>query len=218
MTYNNVIFVSGIDTDAGKTYATGWLARYLMDTGLRVATMKFIQTGCKVQSDDLLLHRRLMGINDLPEDADHITSPVIFTYPASPHLAAKIDGRSIDLQVIDDAIARLSEAYDLVLVEGAGGLMVPLSDTFLTIDYPHSRRLPVALVTNGHLGSISHTLLALEALKSRGIPLECILYNHFFDTDPVISADTHQWLRRYVEREFPSARWVDVPNLGKSGL
>lgn len=207
------IFISGIDTDAGKSYATGYLARAFRDNGVNAVTMKFVQTGNKEFSEDIDVHRRIMGCGMLSEDLDHTTAPVIFSYPCSPQLAARIDGREIDLDVIDAAADRLDKAYDMVMIEGAGGLMVPLSDTFLTIDYPATRDIPVALVTNGRLGSISHTLLALEALKARGIRLSHLLYNQHFDTDATIVDDTRGFLARYLEREFPDAQWVDIPSM-----
>lgn len=88
------IFISGIDTDAGKTYATGWLAKNYMDKGLSVATQKFIQTGNKEFSEDIEAHRKIMGIEMLPEDIDHTTAPIIFNYPASAQLAARIQDSS----------------------------------------------------------------------------------------------------------------------------
>lgn len=210
------IFVSGIDTDAGKSFATGWLARKFMEQGLSVATQKFVQTGNEDYSEDIAVHRGIMGIGMLPEDMDHTTAPVIFSYPCSPQLAARIDGREIDLDLIDRSRRVLEERYDVVLVEGAGGLMVPLTDDFLTVDYPLSRNLGVALVTNGRLGSISHTLLALDALRSRGIRLTHLLYNTHFDSDRVIVADTQEFLRRYLDRHFPDARMMLVPSIKKN--
>ncbi len=210
---DNVIFVSGIDTDAGKSYATGWFAKKLMNEGKRVATLKFIQTGQPDgKSIDIDIHRKIMGIN-LPEDEEGITYPQVFNYPASPQLAAELDEREIDLQAIDTAVRTLSERYDVVLVEGAGGLMVPITDDFLTIDYPQSRKLPVALVTNGILGSISHTVLSLEALAHRGISVSQLLYNTHFDEDEVIVPDTKGFLQRYIARHHPECEWLEVPSL-----
>ena len=200
-----IIFISGIDTDAGKTYATAELARRLMKSGRRVVTQKFIQTGCKDSSEDIEAHRRLTGTGPLPEDAERLTAPVIFTYPASAQLAARIDGREIDLDIIDAASDELSRRYDTVLIEGAGGLMVPITDTFLTIDYIATRGLPVVLVTNGRLGSINHTILSLEAIRNRGIRLHSVMYNTFFDRDKIIAADTLGFIRRYVGRHFPES-------------
>lgn len=205
------IFISGIDTDAGKTYATAFLARRMMDSGLTVATQKFIQTGCRDSSEDIEAHRRLTGCGMLPEDADGTTAPIIFTYPASAQLAAAIDGREIDLGLVDASTERLLSRYDRVLVEGAGGLMVPVTDDVFTIDYIVSRKLPLVLVTNGRLGSINHTVLSLEAVKNRGIELLGVVYNRYFDSDPVIAADTRGFIERYVARNFPEAEVIDLP-------
>lgn len=210
---SKVYFVSGIDTDTGKTYVTGYIARRLMEQGKRVITQKFIQTGNKEWSEDIEAHRRIMGCGMLPEDLDHTTAPVIFSYPASAQLAARIDGREIDLSVIDRATERLASLYDIVFVEGAGGLAVPITDTFMAIDYVASRRLPVILVTNGVLGSINHTILSLEAIRSRGIELAAVLYNEHFDSDPTIAADTRGFIARYVERNFPGAKFEVIPSV-----
>lgn len=131
----NVYFVSGIDTNIGKSYATGYLAREWNKNGIRTITQKFIQTGNTELSEDIELHRKLMGTGLLPEDKEGLTMPEIFTYPCSPHLAAEIDKRAIDFNKIERATEALSEKYDAVLLEGAGGLMVPLTRDLLTIDY-----------------------------------------------------------------------------------
>ena len=210
---SETLFISGIDTDAGKSYCTAWLARQMMDRGLTVITQKFIQTGNVGRSEDIELHRRLTGTGPLPEDADLTTSPVIFSYPASAQLAARLDGREIDLSAIDRSRELLASRYDVVLIEGAGGLMVPITDDFLTIDYVTSRHLPLALVTNGVLGSINHTILSLEAIAARGIELKYLLYNTHFDTDPVIAQDTHGFIRRYLHRHFPTTTLLNVPSM-----
>lgn len=212
---SHTVFITGIDTDAGKSYATGWLARQLAAKGESVITQKFIQTGCDSYSEDIDLHRRIMDTGMLPEDMDHTTAPVVLSYPASAQLAARIDGRDIDLADIDRATARLASRYDNVLIEGAGGLMVPITDDFFAIDYVVTRRLPVVLVTNSRLGSINHTVLALEAIKSRGIRLEAIMYNRHFDEKAgrPIADDTRAFVARYVERHFPGTPVVDVPDI-----
>lgn len=206
-------FISGIDTDAGKSYCTAWWARRIMDEGHTVITQKFIQTGNSGFSEDIDVHRRLTGTGMQPEDIDHTTAPVIFSYPCSPQLAARLDKREIDLSVIDDATRKLSSRYDTVLIEGAGGLMVPLTDTFFTIDYVASRKLPLALTVHGKLGSINHIILSLEAIKAHDINLTHILYNRHFDTDPVIAADTRAFLSRHISRHFPSTTILDVPSI-----
>lgn len=210
---SEVIFISGIDTDAGKSYATGYMARMLMQQGHSVITQKFIQTGCIDASEDIVTHRRITGTDLLAEDTARLTAPIILSYPASAQLAAAIDGCTIDLAEIDRATARLARDYSYVLIEGAGGLMVPITDDFFAIDYAVTRELPVALVTNARLGSINHTVLSLEAIKSRGVRLHSLMFNHHFDTDPVIAADTYAFVCRYLERNFPGTPVIDIPTI-----
>ncbi len=212
---HKAFFVSGIDTDAGKTYCTAWLAKQWMNEGLSVVTQKFIQTGCDEYSEDIEAHRRLCGIDPLPEDLDHTTAPLIYHHPCSPQLAARLDGRDIPLDIIDRSTETLLKKYDRVLVEGAGGLMVPITDEMFTIDYVSQRHLPLILVVHSALGSINHIILSLEAIKKRGIELYAVLYNTFFDTDPLIAADTRAFVERYLKREFPDTQILDVPSLMK---
>lgn len=208
-----MIFISGIDTDAGKSYATGYIAKKLSEQGLNVITQKFIQTGCNDYSEDIELHRKIMGVPSLAADLNHTTAPVIFSYPASAQLAARIDGRNIDLELVSHASDTLAAQYDIVLIEGAGGLMVPITDAYTTIDYIVEHNLPIGLVTNGKLGSINHTLLSLEAIHRRNIELKWLIYNEHFDSDPIISADTRGFLSRYVAKHFPEAEIIMVPTI-----
>jgi len=208
------IFVGGIDTEIGKTVATGWLARQWIEQGREVITQKLVQTGCVGASDDILLHRRLMGCGLFDEDRDGTTMPALYAYPASPHLAARLEGRALDLDAIAGATARLRARYGTVLVEGAGGLMVPLTAQLLTIDYVAQQGWPVILVTSGRLGSINHTLLSLEAIAARGIALHGIAWNSRDDgSDEVIAAESRRYIRQWMQARFPQARWYDVPVL-----
>lgn len=174
---SNIYFISGIDTDAGKSYCTAWYAKQLSLNGQRIITQKFIQTGNTGHSEDIDLHRRIMGTGYLPEDKEGLTMPEIFSYPCSPHLAAHIDNRPIDFNKIERSTQELARRYDTVFIEGAGGLMVPLTEEYLTIDYIAEKKYPLIFVTSGKLGSINHTLLSLEPLnieEFRSIPY-CII-------------------------------------------
>ena len=123
-TKENVLFISGIDTNVGKTVATGMIAKALAKAGKKVITQKMIQTGCEHVSEDIEAHRQIQGLPFTDEDTQGLTCPYIFTYPCSPHMAAAKDGRRIDLETITQATRRLRETYEYVLLEGAGGLMV----------------------------------------------------------------------------------------------
>ncbi len=210
-TWPERVFVTGIGTDVGKSYATGWLARTLASAGKSVITQKFIQTGNKEYSEDILVHRDIMGIPMQTVDRLHVTAPVIFSYPASPDLASRLDGKEIDFGVIDKASATLSNEFEYLLIEGAGGIMVPLKGDYLTIDYIRERGLPVVVVTNGQLGSVSDTLLTLSAIEREGLELTAVVYNPYFDKDKVISADTREYLERWISVRFPGTLWLEMP-------
>lgn len=211
---DNVIFVSGIDTNIGKSYATGYLAREWNRCGRRTITQKLIQTGNTDLSEDIERHRHIMGCGLLPEDCEGLTMPEIFTYPCSPHLAAEIDRREIDFDKIRRATETLADRYDVVLLEGAGGLMVPLTRDLLTIDFVAQQGYPLILVTSGRLGSINHTLLSLEAVEHRGIRLHSLVYNLYPEgEDKIIQTDTMEYLQTYLQKHFPEAEFVIVPCL-----
>ena len=194
-TKGNVYFISGIDTSVGKTAATGAIAKALAQAGKQVITQKMIQTGCEQVSEDIEEHRHIQGIPFTEEDREGWTCPYIFSYPCSPHMAAAKDGRTIDLQVITQATERLRERYEYVLLEGAGGLMVPNDFQSLTIDYIRDQGYPLILVTSGKLGSINHTLLSLFAAEQYGIPVKAIVYNQYPHIEALIEANTLEYLR-----------------------
>ncbi|EJX07817.1 dethiobiotin synthase [gut metagenome] len=138
--------------------------------------------------------------------------PEIFSYPCSPHLAARIDQRPIDFNKIEQATLELAKRYDTVLMEGAGGLMVPLTEDYLTIDYITSKNYPLIFVTSGKLGSINHTLLSFEAIQHRGIELHTVLYNLYPPVENhTIEADTLQYIKNYLAKHFPHTKLAVVP-------
>jgi len=211
--------ICGIDTGIGKSVAVGLMARYLLSTGERVITQKMVQTGCPERSQDILVHRKLMEVGWLDVDENRLTCPYCFSFPGSPHLAAGLEGRSIDPEVITTAGKRLGELYDWVLLEGAGGLIVPLTDNLTIIDYLAARKLPVVLVTSSRLGSINHTLMSLEALRLRKLELAGIVYNTFEKGPPEIVKDSCKVFSRALKSYgFPDKivilpRWPEHKNI-----
>ncbi len=214
-TWPERLFVTGTGTDVGKSFATGWLAREMRNAGINCITQKMIQTGNIGRSEDIERHREIMGTGMTDDDMKMITAPQIFSYPCSPHLASKIDNRPIDFEAIDRATNYLAQKWDVVLIEGAGGLMVPLEGDYLTADYVRDRKLPAVVVVSGQLGSINHALLTLLALKSYGIPLLGIIYNPYFDKDTTICNDTKEYLRDWAERNFNHPFWIEMPIIGQ---
>lgn len=212
----NVLFVSGIDTNIGKSYATAYLLDLLRRQGQTAISQKMIQTGNIGCSEDIELHRRLLGEPLGELDLDFTTAPLIYSYPASPHLAARIDNRPIDLSRLDEATARLGALYDVVVLEGAGGLMVPITEQYMTADFVADRHYPLALVTSGRLGSINHTLLSLEVCHHRGIEVRYVVYNRYPRVDDLIEDDTYTFLERYLSIHHPSTKLLSMPEWPRS--
>ena len=208
-----VFFVSGIDTDVGKTVVTGLMAKWLAANGVDAATVKMVQTGCDGFSEDLEAHRRMSGLGRLPEDDEGLTAPQVFKFPSSPSLAARLEGRSVDVERIASCVDECARRREVVLVEGAGGLLVPLSDDVLAADFAVSRGWPLVLVTCGRLGSVNHTLLSLEAAKSRGMRVAGVVMNWHPSADPAIDADTEREIRRALERMGLPSAFVRVPRV-----
>lgn len=219
----SVLFISGIDTDIGKTYATGMIAKALMQQGVNVITQKLVQTGVSVNSDsrevniadDIVTHRQLMGIALQPCDIDSTTCPYCYEKPASPHLAVKLANTVLDPEIITKSTQQLQANYDVVLLEGAGGLLVPMTEQLLILDYIVTQGYPVILVTSGRLGSINHTLLSLEAITSRDLKVHSVIYNHIHDTadntDTEIANSSIDYLKNYLAQNYPNAHWLQLP-------
>ena len=176
------------------------IARFLLGWNVRAATVKMVQTGCHGFSEDLELHRKLMGTPFLPEDLTGLTCPAIFDFPASPHFAAAREGRAVDTERIAGAVRQVAAKYDVTLVEGAGGLAVPLTEDLLTVDFAAGQNWPVLLVASGRLGSLNHILLSLEALRARKMRLAGVVWNFCPDADPEIDADSFEMAEKYLIR------------------
>ncbi len=182
--------ITGIDTDIGKTVVTGLLAKYLLAQGVNVITQKSIQTGCVGISEDILMHRKIMKKPLYGVDQSGFTCPFVFPEPASPHLAGELCGQEFNPVVLEQATMELEQRFDTVLLEGAGGVFVPLTRDLLFIDYIKDKNIPLIIVTSTRLGSINHTLLTLEACVSRGIKIAGLVYNKQIESSEVIAEDS----------------------------
>lgn len=189
----------GIDTGIGKSVATGLLARHLLEQGHKVITQKLVQTGCTERSEDILLHRRLMECGWLKEDEEKLTCPYCFPFPGSPHLAARLAEKTIDPARISRATRTLEQRFAWVLLEGAGGLLVPLQEQLTLLDYLAAEGYPLVLVTSPRLGSINHTLLSLEILRARNLRLVGLVYNLFHGAPNEIVQDTLRFFSRALQ-------------------
>jgi dethiobiotin synthetase len=166
----NRYFMVGTDTDCGKTYVTAQWVRYLQHQGRRALAIKPVASGCLMRHDGTLLSDDAQQLERANGSTDHIICPWRFLLPMSPHLAAKEAGVTLSLKAIADFC--LSDAFadvDDLLIEGAGGLMVPLNAEHTWLDFLMHTRIPVVLVVGMRLGCINHALLTAMALKTHGI-------------------------------------------------
>ncbi len=168
-------FVTGTDTGVGKTVAACTLVRALRAAGHRVGVMKPIETGVEATGPlDAMALREAAAVDD---PLDRIC-PQQFALPAAPTVAAEDEGRSVDLGRVRAAFAELRERHPVMVVEGAGGLLVPAAAGCSMADLAGEFGLPLVLVARGALGTISHTLLTLEALAARALPVAGVILSH----------------------------------------
>lgn len=176
---SNGIFITGTDTGVGKSIVTAVLARALRLRGVNVGVMKPVTTGCPLRGGELV-----------SEDAELISwaagtecgidnAPYMFAEPVAPAEAAKIAGEKIELQKIAESYKRLSSRHDFVLVEGAGGLMVPLNGGLLIADLAILLAMPLLVVARPGLGTINHTVLTCFAAGQMGLDVRGIIVNRY---------------------------------------
>lgn len=170
------IFVTGTDTGVGKTVVSAAIAYNLQRIGKKVVVMKPVQTGTGSPGlMDIQFVERVMGTNYPLEEV----CPYRFHHPLSPFVAASFVGEKIDLERIRSAFQKLSSTHDTVIVEGGGGLLVPIAEGYLMSDLAFDLNLPLLIVSRPGLGTLNHTLLTVESAKARGLKLLGIVINRF---------------------------------------
>lgn len=162
-------FVTGTDTEVGKTFATCALLHAARAQGRRALAMKPIAAGTDAEgrNEDV---EKLIAASSFAAPRE-LVNPYCFAEPIAPHIAASREGRTIKNQVILDAYRQLADQSDVLLVEGVGGFRVPLGDGFDSADLARALDLPVILVVGLRLGCLNHALLTAEAVERRGLTL-----------------------------------------------
>lgn len=178
------IFVTGTDTGVGKTVVAGALAAVLKAKGTDVGVMKPVQSGGIRENGRLISEdaRFLMAAANVDDDPA-LVNPYCVEPPLSPNVAARISGVEFDIDVIIRAFQKLTDRHELVIVEGAGGLLVPIRDDFLIADLILALDLPIIVVARPNLGTINHSLLTLRHARDLGIrPIGTIINAYREDT------------------------------------
>lgn len=174
------LFITGTDTDVGKTYVTALLVKTLRKAGFDVGYYKAAISGAPtVAESDAGFVNRFAGINE-PED---MILSYLYQNAVSPHLAARIEGNPVEKEVILKAWDRVTKAYPYVTMEGSGGIMCPIRHDEKAVYYLEDiiqwLHLPVLVVANAGLGTINHVVTTCEYIKNRHIPVKGILLNHW---------------------------------------
>jgi dethiobiotin synthetase len=199
------LFITGTDTDVGKTLVAAAIADWFRRHNLRVAVSKPIATGCE---------RRREGL--VSEDAEFLAHhadakfplnticPQRFAEPLAPAIAAERAKQPIEWNAIDSAIQSMSAQSDVLIVEGVGGIMVPIARKILVLDMINWLRLPAVIVARAGLGTINHTLLTVETLRKSGAQIAGVVINKYPPETPSIAEETNP---RAIEK------WGSVPVL-----
>ncbi|HVM60685.1 MAG TPA: dethiobiotin synthase [Verrucomicrobiae bacterium] len=166
------LFITGTDTGVGKTYVTAALLAELRRRGVRAAAFKPVACGTGGRHDAEIY----AGIMN-HEQPIELINPVYLRHPLAPGVAARLERRRIDLRRIRDCYQRLSSAYSVVLVEGAGGLLVPIRDDYFVADLAKSLGLPLLVVGRLGLGTINHSLLTVRAAQDMGLKVRGLVLN-----------------------------------------
>lgn len=192
------VFITGTDTGVGKTVVAAGIAASLKARGIRVGVLKPVATGGR---EDAELLRRASGSEDDPA----MINPVFLRHALAPSVAAELEGIEVDVGRIGRTAQTLSERHDLLVVEGVGGLLVPIRDGFFVADLALTLELPLLIVARRRLGAINHTLMTIECAKARGIAVAGVVYNDMTWTEKGTSEQTNP---EVIER------LSDVPCLG----
>jgi dethiobiotin synthetase len=199
------LFITGTDTGIGKTVVAGAIADWFRRHRSRVAVLKPIATGCVHRREGLVSEDAefLALCSATPHPLDLIC-PVRYAEPLAPSVAARRAGIPIDWEAIARSVRIMSADSDVMIVEGAGGVMVPIDEKFRMIDLPRMLAIPAVVVARPNLGTINHTLLTIKALHSAGVRVVGVVINRYPAEMPGVAEETSP-----AEIE----KWAGVPIL-----
>lgn len=201
------VFVTGTDTGVGKTWIAAGVTAVLRQWGLKAVYFKPVQSGCPEENGRLVptdarLAQELAGLKEPLE----VLTPIALRLPLAPGVAAPREGTQVDLEKVAAAIRELMGRYEFLVVEGAGGLYVPLIGTrFLVLDLVSWLRLPLLVVARPGLGTINHTALTVMTARQNGLPVAGVILNRYPDK-PSLAEETNPEVIEAI---------TEVPILGK---
>ena len=167
------LFITGTDTDVGKTFVTCAMLKYFERQGLKALGFKPISAGCEVKNDILVnIDAALIHANSNVQAPLNVINPIAFEPPIAPHIAAAKVGKRIDFAQLDNGFDALQQYQaDIYLVEGAGGWLLPINEADTLNQWVEQQKLEVILVVGVKLGCLNHTLLTAQAIEAQGLKL-----------------------------------------------
>jgi dethiobiotin synthetase len=200
------LFITGTDTGVGKTLVSMGLISFFKERGMSVGVMKPVESGCRRKNGGLVPEDAILLKNaaESQDDLDHI-NPYALEAPLAPALAAEMEGVEIGLEAIRSSFEILTSLHDIVIVEGAGGFLVPIFGDFFMADLAKELNLPILLVTEAKLGIINHTLLTLAYAKGCQIPVLGIVMNQTTDKQSLPETLNPDALKRWAKAPFLGA-------------
>jgi dethiobiotin synthetase len=220
---HRAIFITGTDTGVGKTVVAAGLALALRKRGIDVGVMKPAATGCrpkrgKPASEDV---EYLVGACDCEDERD-LVCPYLLREPLAPEVAARREGVRIDVGRIVRSFNELRRRHEVLIVEGAGGLFVPVRKGYFMLDLIEAIRTPVIIVARPALGTINHTLLTVEVARARKLDVAGIIINDYPARPSVAERTNPDMIRRYATTRLlgilPHCRGVSVERNTYNGL
>jgi dethiobiotin synthetase len=174
------IFITGTDTGVGKTYVAERIAAILTEQGVDVGVMKPAETGCPLRAGRRLMPSDAMQLRNAAQCCDplDLVNPYRFRNPLAPSVAASQERKKIYPEKIRTAFRELSRRHEFMIVEGSGGIMVPLSERYTFRDLAYGLKLPVVIIARPGLGTINHTLMTISVLRDKGIAIQGIIINY----------------------------------------
>jgi dethiobiotin synthetase len=195
-------FVTGTDTGVGKTFIAAALIKAVSLLGLKACGMKPIETGCKknkVKSQKSKVKNNVLipsdgtflkNISNVNESIDLIT-PIRFENPLAPLPASEIEGTAVDFEKIQKAYTDLSKKYDVIIIEGIGGLLVPITRDYFVLDLARDFGLPILIVSRPGLGTLNHTFLTVQNALKEGIHVAGIIINYSQPPERTLAENTN---------------------------
>ncbi len=211
------IFITGTDTGVGKTIVSAAVIRAMIRRGIKVGAMKPLETGCKKsavssqqsavkEEKEILIPSDGMFLREMAEmdDSIDLVTPVRFEQPLAPMVASDLEGTSVELEKVFNAYEKLSNKYDFLVVEGAGGLLVPITlvrqsdsaaekepSVYFVSDLIKDLQLPIIVVARPTLGTINHTLLTVNQALREGINVSGVIINYHNPSEDSLAEKTN---------------------------